>query len=513
MSRSLVLLRRTALAAVAAVIGLGFAGPAVDAAEPAQAPHLDRTQTRYGDRVVRLPLSKSQVLDFDEDIRDVLVSDPKIADAVVRSSRRLYLIGNKFGNTNIVVFGTSGRAIANLELQVQIDTQALETLLRRLIPRSDIRIEAVAGTVVLSGSIGSAAEAMQAYEVASKFVGAPIGSSGSSGGGAVASAGSPVGSTIQVVNALTVRGKDQVTLRVTIAEVQRQAIKMLGVDLTNNGSSDVTVINNTNYLTGAAGHSGNFGTNAVTGNAFPINSGTSPALDQSFSWTAGGFRLRARLQALEQTSLMKTLAEPNLTALSGEQAQFLVGGEYPVPIVTSSSSGSSMSVEFKSYGIALNFQPVVLSDDRINLTVKTEVSELTSDGSVNVSNITIPALRIRRASTTLEIPSGGMMVLGGLIKDDVKQALAGTPGLLDLPILGTLFRSRDFQQSQSELAIFIQPILVRPVAAAKLQRPDQNFQPSNDAAGYFMGQLNRVYRSADRAPQGAYRGRVGFIYE
>ena len=121
-----------------------------------------------------------------------------------------------------------------------------------------------------------------------------------------------------------------------------------------------------------------------------------------------------------------------------------------------------MSVEFKSYGIALNFQPVVLSDDRINLTVKTEVSELTSDGSVNVSNITIPALRIRRASTTLEIPSGGMMVLGGLIKDDVKQALAGTPGLLDLPILGTLFRSRDFQQSQSELAIFIQPILVRP---------------------------------------------------
>ncbi len=513
MSRSLFHLRRTALAAVAA-IGFGFVGAAVEAAEPAQAPHLDRTQVRSGDRVVRLPLSKSQVLDFDEDIRDVLVSDPKIADAVVRSSRRLYLIGNKFGNTNIVVFGTSGRAIANLELQVQIDTQALETLLRRLIPRSDIRIEAVAGTVVLSGSIGSAAEAMQAYEVASKFVGAPVGSSGSSSSGATTSTtGSSVGSTIQVVNALTVRGKDQVTLRVTIAEVQRQAIKMLGVDLTNNGSSDVTVVNDTTYLTGAAGSRGSFGTNAVTGNAFPINSGTSPALDQSFSWTAGGFKLRARLQALEQTSLMKTLAEPNLTALSGEQAQFLVGGEYPVPIVTSSSSGSSMSVEFKSYGIALNFQPVVLSDDRINLTVKTEVSELTSDGSVNVSNITIPALRIRRASTTLEIPSGGMMVLGGLIKDDVKQAIAGTPGLLDLPILGTLFRSRDFQQSQSELAIFIQPILVRPVAAAKLQRPDQNFQPSNDAAANFMGQLNRVYRSADRAPQGSYRGRVGFIYE
>jgi pilus assembly protein CpaC len=507
MSRSLFHLRRTALAAVAA-IGFGFVGAAVEAAEPAQAPHLDRTQVRSGDRVVRLPLSKSQVLDFDEDIRDVLVSDPKIADAVVRSARRLYLIGNKFGNTNIVVFGASGRAIANLELQVQVDTRALETLLERLIPRSAIRIEAVAGTVVLSGTVGSAAEAMQAYEVASKFVGAPVGSSGSGSGAAAATAGSAVGSTIQVVNALTVRGKDQVTLRVTIAEVQRQAIKMLGVDLTNNGTNEAT-----SGLMGVLSSSGSFSTNAITGNAFPINSGTTPALDQKFAWNAGGFKLRARLQALEQTSLMKTLAEPNLTALSGEQAQFLVGGEYPVPIVTSSSSGSSMSVEFKSYGIALNFQPVVLSDDRINLTVKTEVSELTSDGSVNVSNITIPALRIRRASTTLEIPSGGMMVLGGLIKDDVKQALAGTPGLLDLPILGTLFRSRDFQQSQSELAIFIQPILVRPVAASKLQRPDQNFQPSNDAAGYFMGQLNRVYRSADRAPQGSYRGRVGFIYE
>jgi pilus assembly protein CpaC len=504
---------RSLLVAAAAAVGFGLAVSAGSAAEPASTPRLERmgTTSTRPDRVVQLPLSKSQVLDFDEEIRDVLVSDPKIADAVVRSSRRLYLIGNRFGTTNIVVFGASGRPIANLELQVQLDTRALETLLKRLLPKSDIRAEAVAGTVVLSGTVGSSSEAMQAYEVASKFVGNQSGDSSSSTSGSTGSTAgsSSVGSSVQVVNTLTIRGKDQVMLKVTIAEVQRQAIKMLGVDLTNTGTSEAS----SGYLTGLLGSSGNFGSNAITSNGFPINSGTTPALDQRVSWTAGGFKLRARLQALEQTSLMKTLAEPNLTALSGEQAQFLVGGEYPVPIVTSSSSGSSMSVEFKSYGIALNFQPVVLADDRISLTVKTEVSELTSDGAVTVSGITIPALRMRRASTTLEMPSGGMMVLGGLIKDDVKQALSGTPGLLDLPILGTLFRSRDFQQSQSELAIFIQPLLVRPVAASKLQRPDQNFQPANDAAGYFMGQVNRVYRAADRAPNGTYHGRYGFIYE
>ncbi|TBW39225.1 type II and III secretion system protein family protein [Siculibacillus lacustris] len=510
MSGSLVHLRRTALA-VAAMVGACLAVPAPQAAEPAAAVRLDRTQASLprGDRVVQLPLSKSQVLDFDEEIRDVLVSDPKIADAVVRSSRRLYLIGNKFGTTNIVVFGASGRPIANIELQVQLDTRSLEGLLKRLLPRSDIRAEAVAGTVVLSGAVGSASEAVQAYEVATRFVGNQPDSGGgaASGGSATTGGSSSAGSTVQVVNTLTIRGKDQVMLKVTIAEVQRQAVKMLGINLTNTGTAESTAANG--LLTGLLGSSGNFGTNAVTTNSFPINSGVTTALDQRFSWDAGGFKLRARLQALEQASLMKTLAEPNLTALSGEQAQFLVGGEYPVPIVTQ----NAMTVEFKNYGIALNFQPVVLADDRISLTVKTEVSELTSDGAVTVSGITIPALRIRRASTTLEMPSGAMMVLGGLIKDDVKQAISGTPGLLDIPILGTLFRSRDFQQSQSELAIFIQPVLVRPVAASKLQRPDQNFQPANDAAGYFLGRLNRIYRAADRTPGGSYRGRVGYIYE
>ncbi len=504
MFSSLVSVRSGVTAALVAAV-VAFAGSAAHAADDVRAPRIDRfvSADRVPDRVVELPLSKSKILDFEEDIRDVLVSDPKIADAVVRSSRRLYLIGNKFGTTNIVVFGASGRPIANLELQVQVDTRSLEGLLKRLLPRSEIRVEAVSGTVVLSGTVGSGGEAIQAYEVASRFVGAPVdgtatGSTGSSGASGASSTGGSAssGSTVQVVNALTIRGKDQVMLRVTIAEIQRDVVKKLGIDLT----SAIT--------------NGNWASAIATSNPFPVTAAVDPAITAAGTLNFGSSSITGRLQALEQNGLLKTLAEPNLSALSGEQAQFLVGGEYPIPVSqTSSGTGTTIGVEFKTYGIGLNFQPVVLAEDRISLTVKTEVSELTSDGAVTISTLTIPALRVRRASTTLEIPSGGAMVLGGLIKDDVKQALAGTPGLLRLPILGSLFRSRDFQRSQSELVIFVQPLVVKPVAAARLQRPDQNFQPSNDAAGYFLGRLNRMYRTVDGGPKGTYRGQYGYIFE
>ncbi len=505
MFASLVSPRRlvTAFAAMA-VVGFCAAHPlparAAEAARPERIVNSDRQE----DRVVHLALSKSKILDFEDDVRDVLVSDPKIADAVVRSSRRLYLIGNKFGTTNVVVFGAAGRPIANLEIQVELDTQALETLLHRLLPKSSIKVEAVRGTVILSGTVQSSGDAVQAYEVASRFVGADANLKSSSAspsttgsvGAAIGAtaAGDQTGSSVQVVNALTIGGKDQVMLKVTIAEMQREVIKKLGIDVSVDG---------TNHWAGAIAQA----------NPFPITSATTPN-SYGFTYSGAGSTVTAKLQALEQNSLMKTLAEPNLSALSGEQAQFLVGGEYPIPVSQSSgSSGSTIGIEFKTYGIALNFQPVVLAEDRINLTVKTEVSELTSDGAVTIGTLTIPALRVRRASTTLEIPSGGAMVLGGLIKDDVRQALAGTPGLMKLPILGTLFRSRDFQHSQSELVIFIQPVVVHPVAAGKLQRPDANFRPSGDASAMFIGRLNRVYRANGQSPNGTYAGRVGYIFD
>ena len=505
---------------LAAGVALGAPCPAVvAAAEPAYAP-LAGAAARGGPvRQLSIAASKSTVLDFDEDLRDVLVSNPTVADAVVRTNRRLYIMGNKLGTTNIFVFGASGRQIAAYELQVQPDIATLQNLIRRLMPESDIHVEAVAGTVVLSGSVANSGEAMQAYEVAAKFIGAPIEQAGSSSGGSGGSGGASAGGgssgrttgeSVQVVNALKIRGKEQVMLKVTIAEVQRNAVKKLGIDLTTAGR----VGTDTTGLAGAVLNNSGAFTNILSQNGFPVTSGVDPALDAMGTYKIGNLTLNSRLQTLERLGVLRTLAEPNLSAISGEQAKFLVGGEYPIPVSQGTTGGAvQTTVEFKQYGVALNFIPVVLSEGRISLTVNTEVSELTSDGAAKVSStLTIPALQVRRASTTLEIPSGGAMVLAGLLKDDTRQAISGTPGLMKLPILGALFRSRDFQRAESELAIFVQPFIVRPTSMSKLQRPDQNFQPATDAAGYFMGRVNRMYR-VNGADNGTYRGQYGFIYE
>jgi pilus assembly protein CpaC len=444
-------------------------------------------------RQIRLPMSKSTIIDFDDDIRDILVSNPTVADAVVRSNRRLYVIGNKFGMTNIYVYGADNHQIANLEVQIEPDVSTLEQLLRHLQPQSTFHVEAVVGAVVLTGTVASPQDATQAYDVATKFLGAPD----ASGQPAAASA-SGSSNSVQVINGLAIKGKDQVMLRVTVAEVQRTALKSLGINLSASVSS------------------GNFTTVLGSSNPFPINGVSSSGLTNSVGFKAGGTSVSGTLTAFEQNGLARVLSEPNLTAISGEEANFLVGGEYPIPV---SQQNGVVTVDFKKYGIGLNFIPVVLSEGRISLKIATEVSEPTSTGSFTLgssstsSSLTISGLSVRRASSTVELSSGETMVMAGLLSDDVKQAMAGTPGLMNIPILGTLFRSRDFQRTQTELAVFVQPVIVQGVPAGKLVRPDQNFGVSSDAAAVFLGQLNRMYRAGDHAPTGSYHGQYGFIYE
>jgi pilus assembly protein CpaC len=226
--------------------------------------------------------------------------------------------------------------------------------------------------------------------------------------------------------------------------------------------------------------------------------------------------LAAAISALEQTGMIKTLAEPTLTAISGESASFLAGGEFPVP-VGRDTENNSVTIEFKPFGVALAFTPVVLSEGRISLRVKTEVSELTTEGAITLSDITIPALSVRRAESTLELPSGGSMVLGGLIQDSVRQSIGALPGLGRLPILGTLFRSRDFQRSETELVIIVTPYLVSPVSRSALAVPGQGYQPASDAQSMFLGNINRVYGGPSDNPA-AYAmptpgGGFGFIFE
>jgi pilus assembly protein CpaC len=224
----------------------------------------------------------------------------------------------------------------------------------------------------------------------------------------------------------------------------------------------------------------------------------------------------AILQALEQDGLVHILAEPNLTAISGETANFLAGGEFPVPVAqdNAGSATPTITVDFKKFGIGLAFTPVVMSEGLISLKISTEVSELSNEGAVVLSNISIPALKVRRAETAVELPSGGSLVIAGLLSDQSRQAISGYPGLKNLPVIGTLFRSRDFLKSETELVVMVTPYVVKPVAQQQLAKPDDGFGWASDVNADLLGQMNRIYgRDPERAPVGNFTGDVGFIVE
>jgi pilus assembly protein CpaC len=435
-------------------------------------------------RFLPLGIGKSVVIDLPRDIKDVLVADPKIANAVVRSSQRAYIIGAAVGQTNIVFFDAAGQQIAAYDIAVTRDLNGVRAAFRQLMPNSDIRIEGVGDGVVLSGTASSPIEAQQAADIATRLA----------GGGD------------KVVNSIIVRGRDQVMLKVTVAEVYRTIIKQLGIDLNANLSYGTAVVNfnNANPFTA-------YGRELVQGNNLSTQFGTTPSV-------------QATLRAMESAGVIRTLAEPNLTAVSGESATFIAGGEFPIPAGYSCDPATHVcttQISFKKFGISLNFTPVVLTEGRISLRVMSEVSELSNDNSLtlsqsitasSVNSVTIPSIKTRRAETTLEIPSGGAMAMAGLVSDQTKQAINGLPGLMQLPILGTLFRSRDYVNNQTELMVLVTPYVVRAVAQKDLSRPDDGFAASSDPQADLLGKLNRIYGVPGRAePASSYRGTYGFI--
>jgi pilus assembly protein CpaC len=315
-----------------------------------------------------------------------------------------------------------------------------------------------------------------------------------------------VGGADKVVNSIAVRGRDQVMLKVTVAEVARSIIKQMGIDLNASLNYGTAVVNfsNSNPFTA-------FGRPLVTGNAATAAFGATPSV-------------QATLRAMESAGVVRTLAEPNLTAISGESATFIAGGEFPIPAGFSCDPVTHVcttQISYKKFGISLNFTPVVLTEGRISLRVMTEVSELSNDNSITVSqalsgnttnSITIPSIRTRRAETTLEIPSGGAMAMAGLIQEQTKQAINGLPGLAQLPVLGSLFRSRDYVNSQTELMVLVTPYVVRAVAQKDLSRPDDGFANASDPQADFLGSINRIYGVPGHVePARNYRGTYGFI--
>ncbi|MCA6107799.1 type II and III secretion system protein family protein [Bradyrhizobium cenepequi] len=432
-------------------------------------------------RFLALGVGKSVIVDLPRDVKDVLVADPKIANAVVRSAQRAYIIGAAVGQTNVVFFDADGQQVASYDIAVKRDLNGVRAALKQTLP--GVQIEGVGDGVILTGSVSSPIEAQQAGDLAARLV----------------------GGADKVVNAITVRGRDQVMLKVNVSEVRRDIVKQMGVDLSANMNYGTAIVNfnNTNPFTA-------FGRPLVADN------------DGAVSAVAKGIpTVTATLRAMESAGVARTLAEPNLTAISGESATFIAGGEFPIPAGYSCDPVTHVcttQIQFKKFGISLNFTPVVLTEGRISLRVMTEVSELSTDNAITLnqggSSLTVPSITTRRAETTLEIPSGGSMAMAGLIQQKTKQAVNGMPGVDQLPILGALFRSQDFVNNETELMVLVTPYVVRAVAQKELSRPDDGFAPAADSQSTLLARINRIYGVAARAePVGAYPANFGFIID
>ena len=314
------------------------------------------------------------------------------------------------------------------DIAVTRDHNGIRHALRQALAEAKIRVEGVGDGVMLSGWVSNPVEAQQAGDIAAKFV----------------------GSADKVVNSIVVQGRDQVMLKVTVAEIGRNIVKQLGIDLSANLTYGTSVVNFTNSNPFTA-----YGRSLVDGN--------------SLTSTVGG--VTTTMRAMESAGIVRTLAEPNLTAISGESATFVAGGEFPVPAGYSCDPTTHVcttQISFKKFGISLNFTPVVLSAGRISLRIMSEVSELSNDNAITLtqsgSSLTVPSIKTRRAETTLEIPSGGALAMAGLIQEQTKRAVNGLPGLAQLPVLGSLFRSQDYVNNQTELLILVMPLIVRAVA-------------------------------------------------
>ena len=481
---------------------------------------------------VDLGKGKSLLVQFPFELKDVLVADPETVDAVVQSSNRVFLIAKKVGMTNAFFFDSKGQQVLTLEIVIGSDLATLDGLLRRLVPGSNIKSELAGGAIVLTGSVRTPIDSKRSNDIAVQFaqanvsqLGATYTSTGTVGGSPINTQTHVQGSQIQqsasrqqdkmVINLLVIDGEEQVMLKVTVVEMQRTLMKQLGINigaLLNNGSFSTAILSqNALPLTAAAGL-GSLPTAGITGGVLGLSGGagtySNSGVDTIFN--TGNTQMTAAMRALERDGLIRTLAEPSLTAVSGETAKFLAGGEYPIPVV---DSDGKLSVTFKEFGVGVSFTPVVMSEGRISLRIDTEVSELTNEGAVVLSSISIPALKKRVAKSTVEMASGGSLAIAGLISESTRQNIDGFPGLKDMPVLGTLFRSRDFTKSETELVVIVTPYMVRPTARQNLAKPDDGFAPASDLKANLLGHLNRVYGKGKDMPAGGLKGDYGFIVE
>lgn len=395
---------------------------------------------------IAVAIYKSQILRSDSKIERILVGNPKIADVVPLTDHTFYVLGKALGGTNITVYGPNKSLVAVADVNVTYDTEELKRRLHELLPSENIEIRPAGDAVVLSGTLTDADKLSRALSLASYY--APG----------------------KVSNMLTVKGSQQVLLHVRFAEVQRSALKELGINLT--AAYRVSAGPLLSLATGVT--------------PFPNNAGTLSA-----AYAGKRFSIDGVVNALETRGVVKVLAEPDLIALSGDTASFLAGGEFPIPVVQSfggTAASTSITIQFKPFGVSLSFTPTVLDDGLINLVVAPEVSAIDPTTSVTAEGITVPGVTTRRAKTTVELREGQSFAIAGLLQNNFRDQINQYPFLGDIPILGALFRSSSYQNNDSELVIIVTPYRVQPTRPENLQIPTDHFVAPSEAELFLLGQ-------------------------
>lgn len=444
--------------------------------------HLRVTSAAYGvTQPLTLELNKSVIIDLPTDVKEVIVGQPSVAPTIMRTKRRAIIQGLTQGATNVFFLDAAGRTISIIDVTVAQQTSpiatSLESTLARVLPGSNVRVETISDSAadgktyyMLTGTVRSAQDKAVAESMATQL----------------SESETPVSSLIQVLDS------QQVMLKVTIAEVSRETIKQLGVNLSatfDMGNGTTLGLQSQQPLGGASG--------VATTNGF------------SAGINAGGLKIDAALRALERRGAVHMLAEPTLTAISGQEAEFLAGGQFPVP---SGVDAGVLSFEFKEFGVRLKFTPTVKGNGVIALTVETSVTEPTTEGGFVLGSVTIPATRDRRARTSVELPAGCTLSIAGIFQDEVRQQINKLPGVGDIPILGALFRSRDFLRSQTELVILVTPYLAE---TGRVATPLDNTVIASDAEAIFLGRMENIYGVSKDGDdlRGGFNGSVGFVLD
>jgi pilus assembly protein CpaC len=431
---------------------------------------------------VYITLGKADLVDVGDDIADVLVANPAIIDVMAVQSNRLYVVGLQVGDTNLIVLDAQGNMIRKIDIHVKYDLQAIQSMVNDLYPEEDVSVKAVHDQIVLMGNVSNPETASKIANVVSHYV---------------SDLQDKKGATDELIsNLLTVKGEQQVMLQVRIIEASRSVIKELGIR---------TDINDTDELASTTIFGSQRPTSTSGGESITFATGAGIALSQeptgvgrflADTGIAGIGDIGVFLNALEDESLVHILAEPNLTAVSGQQAGFLAGGEFPVPV--GRDQVGNIVIEFREFGVSLNFKPVVLNDKRISLQLNTEVSSLDFDSAITLADVNVPGLDVRKADTTVEIPSGGSLMIAGLLQSEAMKGMSGLPGISKTPILGDLVKSDRFRRDETELIVIVTPYLVEPYGN-KTRAEQAPPQRDNPLARSFALNVRQNYEIEDDA--------------